>query len=100
MAICTQASLLSVRSHSLCSTVGMAAGEAFRFQMYGAANASEVASEIRTLYEDARQTDINIYSQRIPGYERSRLWFGWPLVVSGGSRGANSSTGHRVKSLG
>ncbi|MCA3260806.1 MAG: restriction endonuclease subunit M [Telmatospirillum sp.] len=47
-------------------------GTPFRFQTYGASNASEVASNIRVLYEDARTSDIEIYSKRIPGYERSR----------------------------
>lgn len=47
-------------------------GTAFRFQTYGASNASEVASNIRVLYEEARNTDTEIYSKRIPGYERSR----------------------------
>ncbi len=47
-------------------------GTPFRFQTYGASNASEVASNIRVLYEEARSADIEIYSKRIPGYERSR----------------------------
>jgi type I restriction enzyme M protein len=47
-------------------------GTPFKFQTYGASNASEVASNIRVLYEEARNTDIEIYSKRIPGYERSR----------------------------
>lgn len=47
-------------------------GTPFRFQVYGASNASEVASNIRVLYEEARNSDIEIYSKRIPGYERSR----------------------------
>jgi type I restriction enzyme M protein len=47
-------------------------GTPFRFQTYGASNASEVASNIRVLYEDARTADIEVYSKRIPGYERSR----------------------------
>jgi len=49
-----------------------AQGTPFRFQTYGASNASEVASNIRVLYEDARNADVEIYSKRIPGYERSR----------------------------
>ncbi|KFL36720.1 restriction endonuclease subunit M [Arenimonas donghaensis] len=44
----------------------------FRFQVYGTSNPSEAASTIRELYDDARKRDIEIYSQRIPGYERSR----------------------------
>ncbi len=47
-------------------------GTAFQFQTYGASNASEVASNIRVLYEEARSADIEVYSKRIPGYERSR----------------------------
>lgn len=57
-------------------------GEAFRFQTYGAANASEVASEIRTIYEDAKNSDIEIYSKRIPGYERSRGVFKQQIRLS------------------
>ncbi|MCS1410039.1 MAG: hypothetical protein M2R45_03227 [Verrucomicrobia subdivision 3 bacterium] len=53
-------------------TTQKAQGVAFRFQTYGAANASEAASDIRTLYEDAREYGIEIYSKRIPEYERSR----------------------------
>lgn len=47
-------------------------GTAFRFQVFGASNPSEAASSIRELYEEARNKDIEIYSKRIPGYERSR----------------------------
>lgn len=54
------------------STTKKPVGEPFRFQTYGASNASEVASNIRVLYEEARNLDIEIYSKRIPGYERSR----------------------------
>jgi type I restriction enzyme M protein len=54
------------------SITKQAEGTAFRFQTYGASNASEVASNIRVLYEEARTADIEIYSKRIPGYERSR----------------------------
>ena len=44
----------------------------FRFQAYGKGSASEVASEIRDLYKDACDYDLNVYSQRIPEYQRSR----------------------------
>ena len=64
------------------TTVKATNGATFRFQAYGAANASEVASEIRTLYEDARQADIDIYSKRIPGYERSRGVFKHQIRLS------------------
>ena len=54
----------------------------FRFQTYGASNASEVASNIRVLYEEARNADIEIYSKRIPGYERSRGVFKTQIRLS------------------
>lgn len=57
-------------------------GTAFRFQTYGASNASEVASNIRVLYEEARNADIEIYSKRIPGYERSRGVFKHQIRLS------------------
>lgn len=44
----------------------------FRFQIYGASNPSEVASNIRVLYEETRDSELEIYSKRIPNYERSR----------------------------
>ena len=64
------------------STTKMAEGAPFRFQIYGAANASEVASEIRTLYDDARKSEIEIYSKRVPGYERSRGVFKQQIRLS------------------
>jgi len=54
----------------------------FRFQTYGASNTSEVASNIRVLYEEARISDIEIYSKRIPGYERSRGVFKHQIRLS------------------
>ena len=59
-----------------------AEGTPFRFQTYGASNASEVASNIRVLYEEARTADIEIYSKRIPGYERSRGVFKTQIRLS------------------
>jgi type I restriction enzyme M protein len=53
-------------------TVKEDVGTAFRFQTYGASNASEVASNIRTLHDEAKNSDVEKYSQRIPGYDRSR----------------------------
>ena len=44
----------------------------FKFQIYGASNTAEVAAYIRELYKEARNRDIEIYSKRIPNYERSR----------------------------
>lgn len=57
-------------------------GTPFRFQTYGASNASEVASNIRVLYEEARNADIEIYSKRIPDYERSRGVFKTQIRLS------------------
>jgi type I restriction enzyme M protein len=44
----------------------------FRFQTYGRGSSSEVASEIRDLYREACDYDLRVYSQHIPGYDRSR----------------------------
>lgn len=63
-------------------TTKQPAGTAFRFQTYGASNASEVASNIRVLYEEARNADIELYSKRIPGYERSRGVFKTQIRLS------------------
>ena len=57
-------------------------GTAFRFQTYGTSNASEVASNIRMLYEEARSVDLEVYSKRIPGYERSRGVFKTQIRLS------------------
>ena len=63
-------------------TTKLPPGTPFRFQTYGASNASEVASTIRTLYEEARTSDIELYSKRIPEYERSRGVFKTQLRLS------------------
>jgi type I restriction enzyme M protein len=47
-------------------------GTPFSFQIYGASNPSEVASNIRVLYEESRNSDLQIYSKQIVDYERSR----------------------------
>ena len=57
-------------------------GTPFRFQIYGASNASEVASNIRMLYDEARTVDVDVYSKRIPNYERSRGVFKNQLRLS------------------
>lgn len=41
-----------------------------------------MASNIRILYEEARNTDLEVYSQRIPGYERSRGVFKTQIRLS------------------
>ena len=64
------------------TTTKQPAGTPFRFQTYGASNASEVASNIRSLYEEARNSDIELYSKRIPGYERSRGVFKTQIRLS------------------
>ena len=51
--------------------ISRAIGAAFAFQTYGG-NTEEIASTIRDLYEEARNTDLGKYSQRIPSYESSR----------------------------
>ena len=51
--------------------ISKAVGTAFVFQTYGG-NTEEIASNIRDLYEEARNTDLERYGQRIPGYESSR----------------------------
>jgi len=57
-------------------------GTPFKFQTYGASNASEVASNIRVIYEEARNSDIELYAIRIPGYERSRGVFKSQIKLS------------------
>ncbi|MDH3353535.1 MAG: N-6 DNA methylase, partial [Nanoarchaeota archaeon] len=64
------------------TTVEKKEGEEFQFQTYGASNPSEAASIIRELYQDARNKEIEIYNQRIPGYERSRGVFKTPIKLS------------------
>lgn len=54
----------------------------FKFQIYGSSNTAEVASNIRELYDSARKKDIEIYSKRIPDYERSRGVFKKSLSLS------------------
>ena len=57
-------------------------GTPFRFQTYGASNASEIASNIRTIFEEARNSNIEIYSKRILNYERSRGVFNNQIRLS------------------
>jgi len=64
------------------STIEKKEGAEFRFQTYGTSNPSEAASIIRELYEDARNREIEVYNQRIPGYERSRGVFKTPIKLS------------------
>ncbi len=52
-------------------TVDSKIGESFKFQIYGAGNTEEIASNIRDLYKEASDKDLLLYSQRIPNYERS-----------------------------
>lgn len=63
-------------------TTKQPSGTPFRFQTYGTSNASEAASNIRLLYEEARNADIEVYSKRIPGYERSRGVFKTQIRLS------------------
>jgi len=57
-------------------------GISFRFQIYGAGNTEEIASNIRDLYKEATERDLRIYSQRIPNYERSRGVFRQQIKLS------------------
>ncbi len=53
------------------TTVQQAKGTVFRFQMYGG-NIEEIGANIRELYDESRQKDIEVFAQRIPNYARSR----------------------------
>ncbi|HEX4805186.1 MAG TPA: N-6 DNA methylase [Conexibacter sp.] len=64
--------VLYAKVHDERSVLKKPVGAEFKFQVFGAANASEAASSIRELYDEARDADISVYAQRIPGYERSR----------------------------
>lgn len=64
------------------ATVEKSEGEEFKFQTYGASNPSEAASIIRELYQEARDKELEIYNQRIPGYERSRGVFKIAIKLS------------------
>ncbi len=63
-------------------TVNSPQGTSFRFQIYGAGNTEEIASNIRDLYNEAKDKDLEIYSQRIPNYERSRGVFKQQIRLS------------------
>jgi len=76
------AKILYTKIYDERTTTEKAEGAAFRCQVYGASNPSEAASNIRDLYEEARTKDIEIYSKRIPGYERSRGVFKAQIKLS------------------
>ncbi len=63
-------------------TVDSKVGESFKFQIYGAGNTEEIASNIRDLYKEASDKDLLVYSQRIPNYERSRGVFKQQIRLS------------------
>lgn len=63
-------------------TVDSSMGASFRFQIYGAGNTEEIASNIRDLYKEAVDKDLAVYSQRIPNYERSRGVFKQQIRLS------------------
>lgn len=56
-------------------------GTPFRFQAYGG-NVEEVASNIRDLYEEARESDSALFAASIPDYEGSRGVFKEPIKLS------------------
>ena len=63
--------IIYTKIHDERQTISKYFGTPFVFQTYGA-NTEEIASNIRDLYEEARNTDLEKYGQRIPGYESSR----------------------------
>lgn len=67
------------------NTIEKEEGSEFKFQVYGSSNPSEAASNIRELYEEARNKEVEIYSKRIPGYERSRGVFKSQIRLSDGA---------------
>lgn len=74
--------LLYAKIYDETETVDSGGEKAFRFQTYGAANSSEVASNIRVLYQDARESDIRKYAQRTENYARSRGVFRKEITLS------------------
>lgn len=52
------------------------------FQVNGHANESEIASDIRILYQQACSYDQQAYSDKIPGYEKSRGVFKEAIALS------------------
>ncbi len=74
--------VLYVKTYDERTTTEKKEGAEFRFQVYGASNPSEAASNIRELYDEARSKDIEIYSKRIPNYERSRGVFKTAIKLS------------------
>lgn len=74
--------LIYVKIYDEKRTIKRAERSEFVFQTYGSSNPSEVASNVRTLYEEARNTELELYSKRIPGYERSRGVFKTEIRLS------------------
>lgn len=74
--------VLYVKIYDEKATVKAGENAEFRFQIYGASNPSEVASNIRVLYEEARDKELEIFSKRIPNYERSRGVFKTQIRLS------------------
>lgn len=74
--------VLYVKIYDEKATVKQGDKAEFKFQIYGASNPSEVASNIRVLYEEARDKELEIFSKRIPNYERSRGVFKTQIRLS------------------
>ena len=54
----------------------------FMFQVKGHSNESEIASDIRMLYQKACSYDQNVHSDNIPNYDKSRGVFKEPITLS------------------
>ncbi|PSV43252.1 N-6 DNA methylase [Photobacterium sp. GB-36] len=76
------AKVIYVKIYDERATIEKEEGTEFVFQTYGTSNPSEAASIIRELYQEARKKEIEVYNQRIPGYERSRGVFKTPIKLS------------------
>lgn len=74
--------MIYVKIYDEKQTVKAGEGAEFKFQIYGASNPAEVASNIRLLYEQARDSELEVYSKRIPNYERSRGVFKTQIKLS------------------
>ena len=58
------------------------AGQPYRMQRWIYGCAEELAATVRSLYHEANDYDVRVFSLRIPGYERSRGVFGDRIRLS------------------
>lgn len=57
-------------------------GQAYRFQRWLYGSVEELATTIRSLYQQATSYDTRVFSLKIPGYARSRGVFNTPIRLS------------------